>query len=83
MVIDLTNSDRYYWFDDQGTSEFQYDTDPVFHRKVRLCLLCVCFTAAHVDTTWAAKCGLFLHSERKLQCRSSAEGMGRHQTPQQ
>lgn len=44
MVIDLTNSDKYYWFDDQGASEFQYDTDAVFHRKVRLCLLCNCFT---------------------------------------
>ena len=38
MVIDLTNSRRYYDFDDAtGRSEFQYAEGPeVFHRKVLL-----------------------------------------------
>ena len=38
MVIDLTNSRRYYDFDDAtGRSAFQYAEGPeVFHRKVLL-----------------------------------------------
>lgn len=38
MVIDLTNSSRYYEFDESdATSEFQYsggDAPPIFYRKV-------------------------------------------------
>lgn len=36
MVIDLTNSGRYYDADSDGTSEFKYaDKNPaVYHRKV-------------------------------------------------
>lgn len=40
MVIDLTNSSRYYSFDESaGTSEFQYpgiDPPSIFYRKVKL-----------------------------------------------
>lgn len=37
MVIDLTNSSRYYSADSDGTSEFEYSTSDlltVYHRKV-------------------------------------------------
>ena len=37
MVVDLTNSSRYYSADADGTSEFQYsgpDLPTVYHRKV-------------------------------------------------
>ena len=36
MVIDLTNSSRYYVSDDDGTSEFEYPKNepPIYHRKV-------------------------------------------------
>ena len=40
MVIDFTNSSRYYSFDESaGTSEFQYpgkDPPSIFYRKVKL-----------------------------------------------
>ncbi len=49
MVIDLTNSSRYYEFDEAtGTSEFRYpgsDAPQVFHRKVvhiSCSTMCVC-----------------------------------------
>lgn len=36
LVIDLTNSDKYYHFDDEGASDFQYRDGgaEIFHRKV-------------------------------------------------
>lgn len=41
MVIDLTNSSRYYSADSDGTSEFEYsapDLPTVYHRKVLVLL---------------------------------------------
>lgn len=47
MVVDLTNSSRYYSADSDGTSEFQYsspDHDPIYHRKVQVLLKLRSFT---------------------------------------
>jgi len=74
MVIDLTNSSKYYSFDESaGTSEFQYpgnDSPSIFYRKVKLIGL---------DGQKASQlthiCGTYTSKLAAYHCRSVVRGM--------
>ena len=76
MVIDLTNSNRYYSADSDGTSEFEYSTPDlptVYHRKVL-----VLFETANHSCFKLLKSGILaaVLSAVQIPCR------GRGQSPQ-